>query len=47
MTWLVNHFRATKENDHRLDIIELFFSVIARSDIGNVTHYIDELNVRF
>jgi HEPN domain-containing protein len=42
-----NFFKTTKVNDHRLDLIELFFSVIARSNIESAAHYIDELNQRF
>jgi hypothetical protein len=40
-------FRNAKSNDHRLDIIELVFSVVSRSDIRSAKHYIEELNARF
>ena len=44
---VTDFFTNTESNDHRLDIIELVFAVVSRSDIAQRKDHIDELNKRF
>jgi HEPN domain-containing protein len=44
---VTHFFRTSESNDHRLDIIELVFAVVFRSDIARREEHIDELNKLF
>jgi hypothetical protein len=44
---VLSFFENTNVNDHRLDVIEIVFRMIARSDIEDKQAGIDELNERF
>lgn len=44
---VAHFFENAMSNDHRLDIIDLVFSVVHKSDIESKKAYINELNARF